>query len=162
MWRERCPLSVVAVSVVAADVYVACGYAYGPIFVSVVVALFSAVQAGHRRSTWLLAAAGFVGFVAAVWVDPRSGGLPGVPVALVVGWLAVVLAISELVRVRRAQSAERRLAEYESASGSSVNNGWGLPRNCTTCLPTTSRSSTCRPAWRCTLSTSNPTRLGPP
>ena len=45
--RDRWPLAAVAASVVAADVYIGFGYPYGPIFLSVVVALFSAVQAGR-------------------------------------------------------------------------------------------------------------------
>ena len=44
--RERRPLVAVAVSAAAADLWVALGYPYGPIFLSVVVALFSAVAAG--------------------------------------------------------------------------------------------------------------------
>ena len=112
-WSERWPLMAVAVAVVAADVYIALGYPYGPIFVSVAVSLFWAVQAGHRRSIWLLAAGGFVGFVIATSVDPRSDGSSPGHLALVAGWLVVVLAVAELVRVRRAQATERRRAAYE-------------------------------------------------
>ncbi len=50
----------VAVTLAAAAVYVGFGYAYGPIFLSVVVALVSAVLRGHRRGTWVLAGAGYV------------------------------------------------------------------------------------------------------
>lgn len=50
-FRERWPLVAVAVASGTADVYVAFGYAYGPIFLSAIVALFVAVQAGHRRAT---------------------------------------------------------------------------------------------------------------
>jgi signal transduction histidine kinase len=90
------------------------GYAYGPIFVSVVVALFAAVQAGHRRSTWMLAAAGYGGFVVAYLVDPRRDqGASWLHLALVAGWLVVALAVSEVVRVRRDQAAERAQAEHD-------------------------------------------------
>jgi signal transduction histidine kinase len=112
-WRDRWPLPAVAVAVAAADVYIAIGFPYGPIFVSVVVALFWAVQLGHRRWTWALAACGYVGYVIATIVDPRSTGGSSVHLALVAGWLVVVLAIAELVRVRRAQAAERKRSAYE-------------------------------------------------
>jgi signal transduction histidine kinase len=112
-WRDRWPLGVAAISVAAADVYVARGYPYGPIFVSVVVALFCAVQAGHRRATWSVAAAGYGGFVAASFVDPRNTGPSAVHLALVAGWLVVVLAVSEVVRVRRDQVAERERAAHD-------------------------------------------------
>ena len=64
-WRDRWPLVAVAISLAAVDVYIGFGYPYGPIFLSVVVALYAAVLAGRRRATWLLAAAGYVGFVVA-------------------------------------------------------------------------------------------------
>ncbi|MDQ1396121.1 MAG: hypothetical protein QOG64_1380, partial [Acidimicrobiaceae bacterium] len=112
-WRDRWPLGAVAISAVAADVYVARGYPYGPIFVSVIVALFVAVQAGHRRATWTLAAVGYAGFVAASFVDPRSTGSSAVHLALVAGWLVVVLAVSDVVRVRRDQAAEQERAAHD-------------------------------------------------
>lgn len=111
--RDRWPLVAVAASAVAADVYVGLGYPYGPIFVSVVVALFAAVRAERRRSTWALAAAGYGGFVVATLVDPRSRGPSAVHLALVAGWLAVVLAVAEAVRIRSDQAAERERAEHE-------------------------------------------------
>ena len=113
-WRDRWPLVAAGVAVAAADVYVARGYAYGPIFLSVIVGLFAAVQAGDRRSTWAVAAAGYAGMVVALYVDPRSTHDPGaVHLALVAGWLAVVLAVSEVVRGRREQAAQLARAEEE-------------------------------------------------
>jgi len=110
--RDRWPLVAVAVAAAAADVYIGLGYPFGPIFVSVVVALFAAVQAGHRHWTWGLAAAGYIGFVVALLRDPRAD--PGaVHLALVAGWLVMVLAVSEVVRARREQAAQRGRAEDE-------------------------------------------------
>ena len=111
--RDRWPLPAAAVAIAAANVYVALGYPYGPIFVSVVVGLFAAVQAGRRRATWALAAAGYVGFVVAHVVDPRSADEGLLHLALVAGWLVVVLAVSEVVRTRRDQAAQRERAEAD-------------------------------------------------
>ena len=113
--RDRWPLVTVAVASAATTVYIGMGYAYGPIFASVAVALFAAVQAGQRRSTWLLAAAGYGAYLWATVVDSRPGPSPAVVhMALVAGWLAVVLAVSELVRIRRERAAElARAAEDE-------------------------------------------------
>src|SRR3954447_19943340 len=90
--RDRRPLLSVAVAMAAADIYVGLGYPYGPIFLSVVVALFSAVQAGYRRATWWLAVAGYGGFVVATLLDPRgrAAGEDAVHLTLVAGWLIVV------------------------------------------------------------------------
>ena len=113
-WRDRWPLVAVAVSAAAADVYIGLGYPYGPVFLSVVVALFAAVQAGRRRATWVLAGAGYAGFVAAYLVDPRADGGPGaLHLALVAGWLVVVLAVSEVVRSRRDRAADLQRAQQE-------------------------------------------------
>ena len=112
-FRDRWPLAAAAVAVGAADVYVASGYPYGPIFVSVVVGLFTAVQAGRRRAAWTLATAGYAGFVVAHLVDPRAGSSGLLHLALVAGWLVVVLAVSEVVRTRRDQAAQREQAERD-------------------------------------------------
>lgn len=111
--RDRWPLAALATTMLAADVYVGRGYPYGPIFISVIVAVAYAVMRGLRRSTWLVTAAGFGGFVVASLVDPVREGVGLVHLALVAGWLAVVLAVAELIRVRRAQVADRQRAERE-------------------------------------------------
>jgi signal transduction histidine kinase len=111
--RDRWPLAAVGLAVAAADVYVGLGYPYGPVFVSVVVALFTAVQAGHRRATWWLAAAGYAGLVVAQLVDPRAGDFSLGHLALAAGWLAMVLAVSEVVRMRRDQASDRERARTE-------------------------------------------------
>ena len=113
--RDRWPLVAIAASVIAANVYVGFGYPYGPIFLSVAVALFAAVQQGRRRSAAVLAGLGFVGFVVAGVFDPKANNdVDLVHFAAVAGWLAMLLAIAELVRVRRAQFFERqRAAEDE-------------------------------------------------
>ena len=113
-FRDRWPLAVAAATMAVADAYVGIGYAYGPIFVCAVVAIFSAVRAGHRRPTWILAGAGYVGFAIASVVDPRSGhGSTVLRLTVVAGWLALLLAVSEVVRIRQEQAASVRRAERE-------------------------------------------------
>jgi signal transduction histidine kinase len=113
--RDRWPVAAAAVSVAAADVYLARGYAYGPIFLSVVVALFAAVVVGRRRGTWTVAAAGYAGFLVADALDPRARGRSDLlHLALVAGWLAVVLAAAEVVRAHREQVLARNRAEAEA------------------------------------------------
>jgi signal transduction histidine kinase len=107
--RDRRPFAAVAASMLAVDIYIGLGYPYGPVFVSVAVSLFAAVQTGQRKPVAILAAAGFVGYIIASSVDPKADdGWRLAHYALVAGWLAMLLAISELVRVRRAQATERQ------------------------------------------------------
>ena len=70
---------------------------------------------GIANRPHMLAGLGFVGFVVAGVVDPKaSDDVDLVHLAAVAGWLAMLLAIAELVRVRRAQFSERqRAAEDE-------------------------------------------------
>lgn len=54
--RDRWPVSAVAVTIGSACLFVGRGHPFGPIFLSVVVALFSAVQSGRRVHTGLVLA----------------------------------------------------------------------------------------------------------
>jgi signal transduction histidine kinase len=107
-FRDRWPLAAVAVSAVAADLFIAFGYPYGPVFISLVVAIFTAVQRGLGRRVWTLAGAGFAGFVVASLVDPSPQESELLHFILVAGWLAVVVTVSEVVRVRRDQAEANR------------------------------------------------------
>jgi signal transduction histidine kinase len=112
--RDRWPLGAVAVAAGAADLYVGLGYPYGPIFVSVVIALFNAVQHADRTRVLALAALGYAGFVLAYMIDGAPAAVRWEHLVLVAGWVAVALTVSEVVRVRRDQAAEReRGAEAE-------------------------------------------------
>jgi len=108
--RGRWPLLAVALTIGVVDVWVAVGYAYGPIFVGAIVALVTAILMGYRRETWILAAIGYAGFVVAVIVDPNRHESSWWPLLAVAAWLIVVLAVSELGRMRRDQVVDRRRA----------------------------------------------------
>jgi signal transduction histidine kinase len=112
--RDRWPVGAVVASMAAACVFIGRGHPFGPIFLSVVVALFSAVQARRRVQTWVAAAVGYLAFFVALRLDPRAEDVGWVHWALVAGWLVVVLAVSDVVRVQRDQAEERaRAAEEE-------------------------------------------------
>jgi signal transduction histidine kinase len=112
--RDRWPIGTLVTTIAAACVYIASGYPFGPIFLPVVVALFSAVQAGRRKETWAVAAAGYAGLFAALQVDERTQEVGWLHWALVAGWLVVILAVSELVRMQREQAAARARATEEA------------------------------------------------
>jgi len=110
--RERWPLPAVAVSVIAVDVYIGLGYAYGPVVASPVVAMITAIVLGRRHGTWLLAGIGYAGCVLAFWLDPRArhDSLLAV-LGVIVVWLALVLSVGELIRARRDSIRQRAQAE---------------------------------------------------
>ena len=148
-WRDRWPLVAVAVTMAAVDVYIGLGYPYGPIFVSVVVALFAAVQAGQRRATWLLAAAGLRRLrrgLARSIPRPTTGRGCCTSRSSPAGWSSCwpcrSWCASRRDQARRAGAGGRRRSEQRRVGEQRLR--W--PRSCTTCWPTTSRSSTCRPS----------------
>ncbi|MCX5195283.1 sensor histidine kinase [Streptomyces sp. NBC_00249] len=126
--RHRHPVPVVYGVSAVTLVYLAAGYPYGPVFISLAVACFAAVIAGHRRAAW--------GAVGLLWAGhlllghwlyrylPPAGDGPA-PWGQELGataWVLAILALSELVRVRREQwsrerteraAAERRRADEE-------------------------------------------------
>jgi signal transduction histidine kinase len=117
--RHRHPRTVAFGTAAAAAVYLAAGYPYGPVFVSVAVGCFAALAAGRRWAAW-----GAVGMLWAVhlvighwlyrWLPPPGDQAAGWATEFgVAAWAVAVLAVAELVRLRREQWARRR-AEQEA------------------------------------------------
>ncbi|WOX25931.1 sensor histidine kinase [Streptomyces solicathayae] len=112
--RHRYPVPVVFGVAASALAYLAAGYPYGPVFVSVAVACYAAIVHGHRRAAWWALGLLWIGHVlAGHWLYrylPPAGDGPApwgqeLPVA---GFVVAILAASELVRVRREQWAQQR------------------------------------------------------
>ncbi|MFF9978941.1 sensor histidine kinase [Streptomyces erythrochromogenes] len=112
--RHRYPAAVVCGVSVVTLVYVACGYPYGPVFLSLALACFAAVVAGRRRAAWgavglLWAGHLLIGHWLYRWLPPAGDGpTPWAQEVGVTAWVLAVLAVSELVRVRREQWARER------------------------------------------------------
>src|SRR4029453_1121537 len=113
--RRRRPGAVRAVLAASIQVYLLLGYPYGPVFLSLVIALYTAVTAGHRRAGWLTGAAVYVGYIAADWVYT---GKPRLTLAHLVGWgawLVVVLVVAEVARAQRERAAQAARAHAEES-----------------------------------------------
>ncbi|KPI17558.1 integral membrane sensor signal transduction histidine kinase [Actinobacteria bacterium OV450] len=119
--RHRHPVPVVYGVCAVTLVYLACGYPYGPVFLSVALACLAAVVTGHRRAAWSAVGALWAGhLLIGHWLyrwlpPPGDGPAPWGTEGGVTAWVIAVLAASELVRVRREQWArdrvERKAAE---------------------------------------------------
>ena len=77
---------------------------------SLIVAFFLAATGGHRRAAWVVIA---VGYVSSVWLVPlvygnRVGSLEFA--LLLLGWLAVLVIVAEVARMRRERAVEIRAA----------------------------------------------------
>lgn len=109
---RRWPLLPVVVAGAAACLFVGLGYPFGPVFAAPALSLFLAIQTGRRRGVLALAPLLIAGFAFAVSLDHRHAASPWLAPVIVTGWLVAVIAVAEIVRVRRAQLAEQaQLAE---------------------------------------------------
>ncbi|MET9732156.1 sensor histidine kinase [Streptomyces sp. NPDC006458] len=121
LWRLRHPVPVVFGTAATTAVYLGAGYPYGPVFLTVAVACFSAVVAGHRRAAWaavgsLWAAHVLVAHWLYRWLPPSddSAAYWGQE-AVIAAWVAAIVALAELVRVRREQWAREQAERAQAA-----------------------------------------------
>ncbi|MFD7096106.1 sensor histidine kinase [Streptomyces xanthophaeus] len=114
VWRHRYPVAVVYGVAAVTLVYVGAGYPYGPVFISLALACFAAVIAGHRRAAWgavalLWAGHLLIGHWLYRWLPPPGDGpAPWAQELAAAAWVLAILAVSELVRTRREQWARDR------------------------------------------------------
>src|SRR5207237_189390 len=69
--RHRRPATVLWVVLGSVSVYFMVGYAYGPIFLSLIIAFFTAVLAGRRLAAWSSLGAGYV---SSLWLNHLGRG----------------------------------------------------------------------------------------
>src|SRR4029453_16712707 len=75
LWRWRSPAGVLAVVTASNVLYFALGYPYGPAWLALIVAFWTAVTGGARRAAWITAFAGLAASFALA--APVGGGAPG-------------------------------------------------------------------------------------
>ncbi|MGK5694219.1 sensor histidine kinase [Streptomyces sp. URMC 128] len=121
LWRKRYPVAVVFGTAGAVMVYLGAGYPYGPVLLTVALACFSAIVAGHRRAAWAAMGTLWAGHVLVAhwlyqWLPPSGDSAASWGEELVVAtWVVAIAAVSELVRVRREQWARERAERAEAA-----------------------------------------------
>jgi signal transduction histidine kinase len=113
-FRNRYPVPVLLTVFGTIVVYFAVGYAPGPIWITLIVAYFTAVLQGHRLVAAIVAVAGFLVFS---WLDflLRDAPPPSfLAIAALASWLLVLFGAAEAVRIRRERVAEAfRMREEE-------------------------------------------------
>ncbi|MET7654074.1 sensor histidine kinase [Streptomyces sp. NPDC005486] len=121
LWRQRHPVAVVFGTASAAALYLGAGYPYGPVFLAVAVACFTAVVAGHRQAAWaalglLWAAHLLVAYWLYRWLPPAGDApAPYEQEIVLAGWVVAIVAIAELARIRREQWARDRAERAQAA-----------------------------------------------
>ncbi|MET9394104.1 sensor histidine kinase [Streptomyces sp. NPDC006624] len=121
LWRKRYPVAVVFGTAAAVMLYLGAGYPYGPVFVTVALACFSAIVAGHRRAAWAAMGMLWAGHVLVAhwlyrWLPPPGDSAVSWGEEVVVAtWVVAITAVSELFRVRR-EEWDRQRAERAAAA----------------------------------------------
>jgi len=114
-WRMRHPVAVLVVAYASTLAYVALGYPQGPVYFSLIVAFCTALLVGHRVAAWAIITSGWFTFL---WLPPLlgTGDAPSWAGALgLAAWLLVLATTTEIVRIRRERTIERRRAFEEEA-----------------------------------------------
>lgn len=117
--RRRVPVATLATTMAVVACYVLRGYVFGPIFLSVIVAIIAIVTAGRRVAAWVVTGTGFAALNALAVLAPagplrlKSWSL-GHALAMLT-WLLLVLTGAELVRIRTERAAEVRRTRAEEA-----------------------------------------------
>ncbi|MFG2681446.1 sensor histidine kinase [Streptomyces sp. NPDC048392] len=121
LWRQRYPVPVVFGTALTTLVYLGAGYPYGPVFVAVAVACFSAVVAGHRGAAWAATGTLWAGHALVAhwlyrWLPPPGGPAASWGQELVIAtWAVAIVALSELARARRERWARERAERADAA-----------------------------------------------
>ena len=137
--RDRFPLTAIVASTAAAAVYIANGYPYGPIFFSIVVALYNGVQL-RRRATWVLAGLGYLSFLVAEAVDrvPPTAWAGSTSCSSPDGFCSCS-PCPRSCGCARSNGPSSSAWPVKQGSGRRASSGYVSLRSCTTCSRTTSR-----------------------
>jgi signal transduction histidine kinase len=112
-FRRQRPVAVLLAISGSTLLYLFLGYPYGPVFLSLVIGLFNAVTAGHRRAGWLTGAATYAGLLGAAYAQDTGPRPRLVHLVAWAAWLLVVLVVAEVARARHERAAQAAHAREE-------------------------------------------------
>ncbi len=111
--RQRQPVAVLVVVLSVTLLYMVLGYPYGPVILSPIVAVFTAITSGHRLVGWAgITVLYAVHMVFRALTDDAPSGMELLGVG---AWMLLILVGSEVVRAYRERAAETVLAQHEEA-----------------------------------------------
>jgi signal transduction histidine kinase len=113
LWRRRSPALVLAVVMASNVLYFGLGYPYGPAWLALIVAIWTAVTRGARRAAWITAFVGLAAYFTLAALLGRAEPTTPLSIAAHLGWLLLFLVVAEvaLAARQRRQAAERTRAE---------------------------------------------------
>ena len=115
LFRRSHPLPTLVAVLVVTVAYFALRFPLGPVFVSVVVALFNAVLLGPRLAAWLVGWGG-IAAVLVVLNLTRSDFHPSLPQAgATAAWLTTIMVVAEVAKARRERMLLARETQQEQS-----------------------------------------------
>jgi signal transduction histidine kinase len=120
LWRWRSPAGVLAVVTASNVLYFALGYPYGPAWLALIVAFWTAVTGGARLAAWITAFVGLAAYFALVALVGRAEPATLATVAAHTSSLLLVLAVAEMAiagRQRRLDAERTRAEEARRRAG---------------------------------------------
>ncbi|HEV7651128.1 MAG TPA: sensor histidine kinase [Actinophytocola sp.] len=113
--RRRFPVATLLSVAAVTATYLLLDFPYGPVFLSVVVALFNAVLHGRRLAAWI-AGPSCVAALMVVMVLTDSGYTIGLSeVAFAVAWLTLIMVVAEIVKARKDRATQAEATREEQA-----------------------------------------------
>ena len=113
--RRRFPVATF-VSVVAVTVlYLVLGFPYGPVFLSVVVALFNLVLHGPRLVAWVTGPALVTALLVVMDLTTSKYQLGLAEFSFAIAWLTLIMVVAEIVKARRDRAAQAEETREEQA-----------------------------------------------
>jgi signal transduction histidine kinase len=113
--RRRYPVAVLAITFASTLTYWVIGYARGPVFGAMILALATVMMSGRRRVAWTTIVVGWLAFL---WLGRLLDREPAPSLGQTIGvsaWLLVLGAVLEIVGIRRERAAEVLRARREEA-----------------------------------------------
>src|SRR2546425_7309987 len=113
--RRRYPVAVLAVAFSSTLAYVVIGYAWGPIFLALIVAFVNAVMLGRRWAAWFTIGLGWASFLWLGHLLGRDRAPTGAEMLGLGAWLLVLATMTEVVKGRRERVEEAERVRREEA-----------------------------------------------
>jgi signal transduction histidine kinase len=120
LFRRRSPAGVLVAVMAAGVAYFALGYPYGPAWLALIVAFWTAVTGGARRAAWATALVGLAVYFTLAALLGRVDPATPATVAAHLGWLLLVLLVAEVAttgRQRRLEAERTRAEEVRRRAG---------------------------------------------
>jgi len=112
-WRRSLPVLVLVAVYALLAVYFALGFPFGPVFISLAVALFNAVANGPRPVAWATGYAGAVVLYGAMVFGHDDFRVNWAVSGAVFAWISLVMGLGEVSKARRDRMAQAAAAQAE-------------------------------------------------